>query len=361
MLSRWGPESAGAVPGPVCYGGGGTTPTVTDADVVLGFLDPALRLDEGRAIDAPAARRAIQEQLADPLGLALEEAAWGVFKIANAHMIRAIKNVTTERGLDPRQFCLFAFGGCGPVHAAHVARDLNIQRVVVPQLPGLFSAFGLLFAKNSRYYAQSVLMKTDSSDRSFVEKVIAQLRARAIADLRRGGFSDAELLHDVSFGVRYRGQRYHLAVPVRVTDDNILTAEIMGETVSSFHIEHDRHYGRHDLTQPTEIVSVRIFSHVDEPILDISSTRTAVSGNADGVANTHSALRRVYFGPEHGWIDTPVLPREAVVDSLVDGPMIVDDFGATIIVPPDASLSRNFRGDLEIVFPAQAHTNGGRP
>ena len=184
-----GPESAGADPGPVCYGTGGTEPTITDCNLVLGYLDPAGLVGGSLRLDATAARAAVAERLAAPMGCSVEEAAAGMLRLASASMMRAIRAVSVERGRDARQFTLLAFGGNGPLFAAAIAAELGMSQVIVPPLPGVFSAFGLLVADTEHHVTQSLRVRVDAADPAHVRTALAALIASGDERLARDGFA----------------------------------------------------------------------------------------------------------------------------------------------------------------------------
>ena len=210
---RVGPRSAGAVPGPACYERGGNEPTVTDANVILGYIRGGPLAAGDVAVSTDAAARVLRERIADPLGMSLEEAALGVHRIANAHMLRALREVSTQRGRDPRGFALLAFGGSGPVHAAGLARDLGARRVVVPPLPGLFSAVGMLVTGLEHHDVRSCRLHGDGLTRDVVAALVAEMRADMLARFRAEGFpEEKQLVFECSAEVRYRGQASRLRV-----------------------------------------------------------------------------------------------------------------------------------------------------
>ncbi|MBA2451057.1 MAG: hydantoinase/oxoprolinase family protein, partial [Chloroflexi bacterium] len=209
-----GPHSAGAAPGPVCYGAGGTEPTVSDANLALGYLSPAGLVGGDLPLDADAARRALREHVAEPLGIGLLEAAYGIHLVANANMIRAVRAVSSQRGRDPRGFALFAFGGSGPVHAVELARSLDMRRVIVPRSPGLFSAFGLLFAEVEHHYVRTFFRKTEALDPAELDQVIAELEGEARETLAAEGYRGDRVALKRQADLRYAGQSWELTVPL---------------------------------------------------------------------------------------------------------------------------------------------------
>ena len=200
-----GPDSAGADPGPVCYGRGGIAPTITDCNLVLGYLDPGGLVGGALKLDRDAAAAAIARDLAGPLGCSVEEAAFGMLRLASATMMRAIRAVSVERGRDPRQFALLAFGGNGPLFAAGIARELGIERVIVPPLPGVFSAFGLLVADTEHHASQSLRVRLDAADPARIASVLAALADAGAERLTRDGFAPDRQSFRRAAQARYRG------------------------------------------------------------------------------------------------------------------------------------------------------------
>ena len=234
-----GPESAGAHPGPACYGMGGELPTVTDCNLVLGYVDAATVVG-GRKLDRAAAERAIRRHLAGPLGMGVEEAAHAVRVISNAQMAQAMRLVTVERGLDPRDFAYLAYGGGGPVHAIDLARELGIRRVVVPPLPGLFSAFGMAIADMTQDHQQAVLEPLATVEPSRLAALFAQLRTAAAAELAATGLAEGQVEHQLSADCRFLGQPESITVRLdRAPDDPLVATAIEAR----FRADHERQWG----------------------------------------------------------------------------------------------------------------------
>src|SRR4051794_39964367 len=239
-LLRVGPRSAGADPGPVCYRRGGTEPTVTDANVVLGRLNPDYFLGGEIGLDVEGARRAIEERCAKPLELDVTAAANGIVEIANAAMVNALHLISVQRGYDPRDFLLVGFGGAGPVHANALARDAEMPAVLIPPSPGIFSATGLLTTDLKRDAARTVMRRLESLEESEVEWVFARLEGEGAAEMRREGIAEAATEFVRRLDLRYVGQSYELTVPAG------------GGLVARFHAEHDRVYGFSAESEPIE-------------------------------------------------------------------------------------------------------------
>ncbi|MDR5674496.1 hydantoinase/oxoprolinase family protein [Halalkaliarchaeum sp. AArc-GB] len=312
---RVGPRSAGANPGPACYGRGGSEPTVTDANVVLGYVGPETALGGELTLDVDAAKAALSE-LADRAGLPdAREAARGVYRVANATMTRAIRAVTVERGHDPRRFGLVAFGGAGPMHAAALADALDIERVTVPKPAGVLSAFGLLAADESHDAARTIKTEIVDADADRIESVYEELREEALADVSNPDRARLERAIDC----RYSGQSFELTVPVGETFDPEMVTD-------RFHEAHETAYG-YALEETVEGVTLRTTATVTRE----TPTVRHAGGEGDPVLGTRPA----YF-PESGERDATVFDRGAVAaGTVVDGPAILEQAESTTVVPPD--------------------------
>jgi N-methylhydantoinase A len=332
-----GPHSAGARPGPVCYATGGTQPTVTDANVVLGYLNPTSLLDGAMPIDAKAARRVLQEQVATPLGLSLLDAAFGVHQLANASMIRAVKAVSSQRGRDPRRFTLFAFGGSGPVHAAGIARELEIGRIVVPRAPGFFSAFGLLAAGPEHHAVRTFMRRTAALNLTELGQAFDVLEQRCRTDLGLSDLPVEQIQVERWVEMRYVGQAFELPVsaPVGAFEPHHVT-----RFEQDFHAVHERTYG-HRTDNVMEIVNLRVICRAARDERPAASAVPASNGRAPALA-----ARAAYFGPEHGVRQTPVLRREHLATQ--PGPLIIEEYDATVVVPPGCSAQRDVLGNIVI-------------
>ena len=318
-----GPRSAGAVPGPVCYDTGGTEPTVTDANLVLGYVNPD-RLAGGTVeLDPSLASSVIERKVAGPLDVGPLEAAFGVHMVANVSMIRALRAVSTYRGRDPRDFSLVAFGGSGPIHAANMARELSIGRVIVPSAPGVFSAIGLLNARPEHHFVQTFFADASAVDLDALNSASLDLRDRASASLRNEAHDTSELTWTRSVDLRYAGQAHELTV---LADDGKVDGRSLAAIVDRFHEEHERTYGHKAPEEPVEIVNLRLTASValsgwnDAPLFD---SQESSIGERDA-----------YFGPEFGLIKTPVVSRSALSEETQLGPIIVEEYDATTVVPP---------------------------
>ncbi len=337
---RVGPQSAGSTPGPVCYGLGGAEPTVTDANLLLGRLSARRFLGGDMQLDLPAAQTALKLRLADPLGLTVEEAANGVVRIATSSMSNVVKRVTTERGLDARDFPLVAFGGAGPLHAVLVARELQIQQVIIPNAPGHFSAFGMLVADLRSDYVRTLFIALPAFDFDRVEAVYREMETQGSADVSHGSTSVGALERRRALDMRYVGQEHAVTVEVPMLAFETCDVDIIKRT---FDAEHVQRYGYCSATEPAEIVSLRstVSGRMPKPVL----APIAAGGAAPAVAPT---LRPVYFSAG-GWCQTPVYPRAALLaGNRIDGPALIEEYASTTVLLPGDRLSVDRYGNLLI-------------
>ena len=332
---RVGPRSAGAVPGPVCYGRGGAEPTLTDADVALGYIRPGALADGEVRIDPEAAAAVIADRVAAPLGLDLLAAAEGIHRIANARTMRALRSVSTERGRDPRDFALIAFGGAGPVHAAGLARELAIGTVIVPPNPGLFSAVGLLCSGVEHHEVRSCLLSGEKLTPQALAAIRGEIDAALGERFRSEGFGEDEVELLCSVDMRFKGQ----ASEIRIELPGAIDGEVIPRLSAHFEEEHERLYGhRSDPDNPIEVIAVRGIGRTGGSGLP---GRTEPAGAA-----VEGGERSAYFG-DLGSISTPVVAR-GDLDRWADGPLLIDEYDSTIVVPPGARARRDDRGNLLI-------------
>ena len=319
-----GPQSAGAVPGPICYNLGGTEPTITDANVVLGYLNRQYLLGGSLGIDAEKAEDAIA-RLGQSLGLAAADAAYGIHAIVNSSMIRALRSVSTERGRDPRRFVLFAFGGSGPVHAVGMARALGMSKVVIPPLAGLFSSLGLLFADVEHHLVHAFFRRMDEVELEELNERLGTMQERAGAILLSEGYEGEHREISIYADVQYVGQNMPLTVPMPgwpVTTD---TLAALGE---EFAREHEKTYGYRSDGERLQMVSLKVLGRGVS-----SSPRLPDTIHFDSQGKDREE-RRAYFGPKDGWVATPVLGRGALAGGQSAGPLIVEEYDSTTVVPP---------------------------
>jgi len=330
-----GPHSAGADPGPVCYGRGGTEPTITDCNLALGYLDPGGLVGGALKLDADAARAAIARDLAGPMGVGVEEAAHGMLRLASATMMRAIRAVSVERGRDPRDFALLAFGGNGALFAAGIAAELGIRQVIVPPLPGVFSAFGLLVADTEHHARQSLRMRLDRADAARIDAVLAELEAAGRGHLARDGFDAARQAVTRSAQARYVGQSSEIDVPL---PDGGLSPALIAER---FGQEHERTYGfRAPPQEPVELIGLSVMARglPDRPRLP---------ARIPPAASPVPAERRAWF-PGRGWTATRVVDRAGLAGGAIAGPLIVQEYDATCLVPAGVTASVDGFGAIRL-------------
>jgi N-methylhydantoinase A len=339
-LLNVGPVSAGADPGPACYGIGGDRPTVTDANLVLGFLPLALAGGALR-LDAERSRRVIERDLARPLGLGIEDAALGVREVVNANMARTIRAVTVERGVDPRDFTLVAFGGSGPVHACDLARTLDIRRVLVPKTPGVFTAMGMLAADVERYFIRACPGLLSALDAAEVNRLAAALRIEAEAALKGEGFSDAEIAYQFEADLRFRAQESVLALPIQPPFDGAAPQRMREAFLAAYRAIYQ--YASEDAI---EMVSLRLIG------------RGTRAGKLDFATVGRERLRldpppeptrRAYFDRAHGWREVPVLDCAALTGP-VAGPAILESTDSTIVLPPGAVGEADRSGNIVVAL-----------
>ena len=332
-LLKVGPESAGAVPGPACYGLGNERPTVTDANVVLGLINPRSLAGGRLAIDRRLSEVAISTHVAKPLGLTLEDAAHGIRAVVNAAMSRAIRAVTVERGRDPRDLTLIAIGGNGGIHALDVARDLGIGRVVVPPLAGVFSAVGMLASDLEHIALDTVTRPLDTLTSTDLEKMKQKLATHVIGRLAADGFAGARVALSWEADLRHEGQATELTVHYDGDD--------LGELAARFVAEYLKTYGYKD-ESPIELVKLRVVGRgLRERRLDFK--QLAVESRA-GAPTTRS--RAIRFSRGGAAIDTEIVPRSALSSSPRRGPLVIEEFDSTTVVPPDASVHRDLLGNI---------------
>ncbi len=338
---RVGPSSAGATPGPVCYDQGGIEPTITDANVVLGYINPAYLVGGSLPLNAAKSQQAIEEKAARPLGLSVEHAAYGAHQIAAANMIRAIKSVSTERGRDPREYVLFAFGGNGPLFAAGMATALNMKRIVVPPVPGLFSSFGLLCAKVEHHYSRTFRRLLRQVDLAELNAAWSTMVATASDQLAAEGFAGTSAEVTRSANLHYQGQTYELTVPV---GSGAIDHGAISAIEEAFGKEHERTYGhRAGPDEPVELVTILVTGHGLA-----SKTKVPERIRSSRAEPKAQAPRQAYFGPQTGWLKTPVLGRSALSATARPGPLIIEEYDATCLVPPNANAMLDIRGNIVI-------------
>ncbi len=341
---RVGPQSAGSIPGPVAYGRGGTEPTVTDANLLLGRLDADHFLGGELKLDLAGTQRQMEERVAKPLGLDATAAADGILRIAVTQMSHAVKAVTTERGLDAGSFTMVVYGGAGPLHASAIAREIGIRKVLIPYAPGYFSAYGMLFSDLRYDYVRSVFRKLNDVSFDEIEALYKGMEDEGRAALAASGITPDGVVIERAADMRYVGQ------------EHAVTVDLPG----AFFVDKDRSAIKNHFDQ---VHKVRYGTSAPQEAADLVSLRVTVLGTmkkpprhhvAEGAAQPEAAALRgtkpVYFRTG-GWADTPVYKRDALrAGNLIAGPALIEEHASTTVVQPDDELRVDGLGNLQIAI-----------
>ena len=338
-----GPKSAGADPGPACYGKGSLDPVITDADVVLGRINARRFLNAAMQLDVAAAERAIALRVAEPLSLPVREGALGIVTIADTAMSLAVRAVSVNKGVDPRDTAMIAFGGAGPLHAVAIAREIFIPRVIIPKLPGTFSALGMLMASWRQDFVRTLIGNVDHLDASLVEKVFRELGEDGLAQLERDGIDKAGSDFRFYADLRYVGQEHALQIPVR--DPSMLTGDTT-EIRELFHVEHDQRYGQAAIGEALEVVNLRL-------VLTAARADTiAEEWMAEPWTPTDEApetTRDVVFTDPAKPLKARILWRPALPAGMTfEGPAVVEEPNSTILIHPGDKVTVTPTGHLVI-------------
>lgn len=337
---RVGPVSAGSTPGPACYGRGGTLPTVTDANLVLGRYSAATPLGGSIELDLDAARASIQKHIAEPLGVDVDRAAAGIIKLVNASMVSAVRTISVERGRDPRAYALVPFGGGGPVHAVDIADELGISTVIVPPFPGCTSAFGATLAQPRRDALRSLNRGVDSLDAADVQSVVTALCDDVATHLLSEGYPQDSLEFEVWGNLHYRGQAHEIAVR---HDGVTITTESLSSLATAFGAVHKRQYGHAFDDVPVELVTIRVTGVANQSNPAVSWSWTAVDSADEG----HE--RPVYFQSLDDFVVASVRQRSSLSErERVVGPSVVFQADATMLIPPTWSAVVHETGNLVV-------------
>ena len=341
---RVGPQSAGSMPGPACYGRGGTEPTVTDANVLLGRLDADNFLGGEMKLDVAAARRVMQDKLATPLGLDLIQAADGILRIAVTTMSYSVKAVTTERGLDAGHFMMIVYGGAGPLHGSAIAREIGIKKVLIPFAPGYFSAYGMLFSDLRYDYVRSCFRKLDDVSFEEIEALYAAMEKEGRAAIAGSAIRPDDIIIERAADMRYVGQEHAVTVdlPGKAFIDKDRAA-----IKRRFDEVHAIRYGTSAPKEPADLVSLRM------TVLGTMKKPPRHSVEKGGEAPPEIALRTqkpVYFR-HHGFVSTSVYRRAALLaGNHIDGPALIEEHASTTVVQPGDKLTVDELGNLQIMI-----------
>ncbi len=342
---RVGPESAGARPGPVCYGLGGDQPTVTDANLLLGRLDVDRFLGGEMRLDLPRAQRMMREQIADPLGLDVTAAADGILRVATTKMSHVVRWVTVERGLDAADFALVAYGGAGPLHAALVARELRIARVIIPRAPGHFSAYGMLVSELRRDFVHTCFMPLADASFAAIQVIFNAMERTGRQAIGRGDVGVTAVTTTRAADMRYVGQEHAVTVALPTT---LFDTEDRAGIKRAFDDIHQIRYGYAAAGEPAEIVSLRgaVIGLLSTPV----SERIATGGARPPAAAARGA-RAVYFTQPRDFVSTPTFDRAALLaGNRIDGPALVEEYASTTVVLPGDRLEVDNFGNLVIAI-----------
>jgi N-methylhydantoinase A len=320
---RVGPQSAGAEPGPACYGRGGREATVTDASVVLGLLDPGYFAGGSLRLDPELAARVIEERVAKPLGLTLKQAALGIHRVVNVQMAEGIRLVSISRGIDPRAFTLVAFGGAGALHATALARELDIGTIVVPRFPGVLCASGLLSAMIEHEAATAFMDKIAAAAADDVARVCERLAADCMERMREEGVAANAIQTSYFADVCYVGQAHHIEVPLQLHRPD----SMLHEVYEDFCVLHDQVYG-HSTRSPARFVNLRVVQRAANDV-------TVPSAGSLSLASASKGTRRILLQGSDDYVDAAVLDRNALVPGqAISGPAIVEQSDTTTLIEP---------------------------
>ena len=339
-LVRVGPESAGAHPGPACYGRGGAKPTVTDANLVLGFLDPAYFLGGGMRLDRTAAQTAIERDVARPLGIGVADAAMGVYDIVTENMATATRVYAAEQGEDLRKSTLIAFGGAGPVHAYRIAEVLGIPRVVCPLGAGVFSSIGLQLSGKSFDLARSYMTRVDHLDWEYLRQMMEAMRREAVDTLVSAGVDQAQVRVSYAADMRYVGQAFEVIVPL--AEHDVLSGSA-DRLVARFEHTYRQTFVRAVRDLPVEVQNWRINASGPDPKVELHVGNSRIEGSRDPI----KGRRRMYVRETGGYAEVPVFDRYGLREGAsVPGPALVEERESTVVVGARARAMINETLDL---------------
>ena len=328
-----GPKSSGAVPGPACYSLGGIDPTVTDANVVLGYLNSKALLGGRFPIESQKSFEAISNNIGQLIGVRDIEAAWGIHVLANSNMGRALRAVSSERGRDPRKFSLMAFGGGGPIHAAGLSETLGISRIIIPPSPGVFSAFGLLFADVEHHFVQTYFESLDNLDFSHINSILKKLKSEGESLLNEEGFSKSNQAFNLQLDVKYSAQTSELTINI---NRNKFDKDSLKNIKQAFMDEHEKTYG-YKVDEQIQLVSIRI---VAKGISKHSRIPRHLKFDlSEEIMLSDEKTRDVYFGSDLKYLETPIISRSDLDINRSKGPLVIEEYDSTTVVPPNWSVN----------------------
>ena len=344
-----GPESAGADPGPVCYGKGGTEPTSTDAALALGFINPTYFLGGEVVLDVESAKAAIEEKIAAPLGLDADEAAMAVVRVQVANMANGIRAVSVEKGLDPREFALLPFGGAGSLYAGLVAEELGMSTILVPVQPSVLSALGTLMTDVKHTEVVTRFVPGDQVKGDLLTTIFEGLEDRLMETFADERIAADKVSLERSCDIRYRGQGYEVNVPLDAGNGAIGDAEATA-LLERFHAEHRKQFGHSDEGEPVELLNYRVVGLGEVTKAELRP----LNGGGTTKELTPKAERRAYFGDAGGWQASPVFDRvDLEPGSTVVGPALIEETGTVIVLYPEHRATMDAIGNLCVEVPAR--------
>jgi N-methylhydantoinase A len=338
-----GPRSAGAEPGPACYGTGGTEPTVTDANVVLGFINPDFFLGGRRRIDRELSCEAIAERIARPLGLSVQDAAWGIFRVVNSNMVNAIKVVSIERGIDPREYTMVVGGGAGAIHAGMLAADLGVKTSIIPRYAGVFCSYGMIVSDVRHDYMKVFPSTTENLNLTAVNQIYSDLESQAIAELNAEGFTLETISLSRFADAKYPNQIHELTIPVPSAGP-LIKSDIT-KIADTFHKLHERMFTYNISASPVDLFHWRLTAagRKDRPKLRPSSK------GQSSPAPARKLTREIYFGDKQGQVPTDIYDGSKLTHGMrINGPAIVEQENTTIAIFSSQRLSVGAFGDFTL-------------
>jgi N-methylhydantoinase A len=347
-----GPQSAGADPGPACYDRGGREPTLTDALVLLGHLNPTALLDGAMPISGAKAREAISSIIAAPLEISAIEAAWGILRVLATNVMVAMRTITVERGYDPREFTLVPFGGMGPTIAGMVAAELGIGRILIPRDPGTFSAHGMLVSDVQQERSLTRIIPLDAATAAELDAIFAELEGAALDELMRENFPRERLLTRRHAGMRYRGQSYEVAVPV----PQLRGAQDLADLIRRFHEAHQRRYGHMAEIEAVEIVNFQVtaIGLIPKPAPKMFDGPDAPGTSQEKARETPHGIRQVYFSANDA-LDVPVIRRSALRPATeIKGPAVIEEKTSTVVLYPEQRAQVDQYLNIDVELPTSA-------
>jgi len=345
-LVHVGPESAGADPGPACYERGGTEATVTDADLVLGYINADYFLGGDMKVNLDAAKAAIRERVAERLKIDEAQAAYGVYRVVNANMIGALRVVTVQRGYDPRDFTMVVSGGTGAIHAVRMAQELGIPRVIIPLSAGVFSAFGLITADARYDISRSYVARTSTADPARIEAILGEITEEAKNKIKELGFRDDEIILSYTMDMRYVGQAHEvtISIPQEIIGNPIDPAAIK-KLENLFHETHQNLYGHSSSVAPVEFFTI---SMVAIGPIDRGRVTEIEEGPRDP-SKAFKQLRKVYFDELKDFVDCPTYERlQLRAGNELMGPAVVEQMDTTTVIPPNQQAVVDSFGNIVI-------------